>query len=195
MGDVPCNLSSQPNCPSLPVLNISFRLSAAVVAPVEAGERRGSPRNHEPNLLSSVASTDFDVVIREDYLPSYEWREVYPWQSIPPGLEVQLPLDGVTQRRARIPPCWRLQLYVEGVEPEVGRDGKKTFKGFFLRTDLKAESTVLDLRREIARQSKVDLSVEHVKLILDRRVLEDGDTVGALDLFNRQRDLVPVVDW
>ncbi len=32
---------------------------------------------------------------------------------MPPGLQIELPLDGVSARRARIPPSWRLQLWVD----------------------------------------------------------------------------------
>lgn len=136
-------------------------------------------------VLSPVTSTEFEVVLQEEFMPSYDWQEVQPWQSVPPGLEVQLPLDGVTHKRARIPPAWRLQLYVPGGE-ESG--------GFFVRTDLRPDSTVLDLRQEIARKSRVELPLERVKLTLGARTLEDDETANSLNLFNRQRELVAVVE-
>ncbi|CAM9523747.1 unnamed protein product, partial [Laminaria digitata] len=130
-----------------------------------------------------------DTVVREEFVPSYDWQRVYPWQSVPPGLEVVLPLDGVSEKRARIPPSWRLQLYV----PEGAGGGARS--GFFVRTDLKEGSTVLELRREIAWQPRFGLPLERVALTLDGRVLRDDETAGSLDLFNRQRDVVPVIDW
>lgn len=137
--------------------------------------------------MSPVATTDFDVVFEGEFVPSYDWQLVRPWQSVPPGLEVELPLDGIKLKRARIPPAWRLQLYVPGEE------GGGKYNGFFVRTDLRAEDTVLDLRQEIARQSRLALPLEYIALELDGRLLGDDETVEALDLFNRQKDIVPVM--
>ncbi|CBN75641.1 expressed unknown protein [Ectocarpus siliculosus] len=154
----------------------SHRLSAAVVAPTQDGPTQ---------QISEVTTAQINVVLQEDFAPSYKWQQVYPWQSVPPGLEVQLPLDGVGQKRARVPPSWRLQLYV----PE------ESGGGFFVRTDLRAGSTVLELRREIARQPRFGGGgVERVRLSLGGRVLGDEETAEGLDLFNRQRELVALVD-
>ena len=54
---------------------------------------------------------------------------------------------------------------------------------------------MLELRREIARQPRCGLPLERIALTLDGRVLRDDETAGSLDLFNRQRDVVPVIDW
>ncbi|CAM9523818.1 unnamed protein product, partial [Laminaria digitata] len=160
------------------------RVSAAVVAP--AVPEKGVTA---PTLMSPIASTELAVVAQNDFSPSYEWQRVYPWQSVPPGLEVVLPLDGVSETRARIPPSWRFQLYVPG-----GGQGSQ-HPGFFVRTDLRERSTVLELRQEIARQPRFGLlPVDLVTLTLDGRVLRDVDTVAGLDLFNRQREVVAVVD-
>lgn len=158
------------------------RLSAAVVAPSQ----------HGPTQLSAVTTAQIDVVLQEDFVPSYEWQQVYPWQSVPPGLEVQLPLDGVGQKRARVPPSWRLQLYVPGGQERGG--GGAGAGGFFVRTDLRAGSTVLELRQEIARHPRFGLPIGSVRLSLGGRVLGDQETAEGLDLFNRQRELTPLVD-
>ncbi|CAN0439119.1 unnamed protein product, partial [Hapterophycus canaliculatus] len=160
------------------------RLSAAVVAPSQQGHTQ----------LSGVATAQVDVILRRDFVPSYEWQQVHPWQSVPPGLEVQLPLDGVGQKRARVPPAWRLQLYIPGGEQGDGGGSKTQDGGFFVRTDLSAGSTVLDLRREIARQPRFGLALERVRLSLGGRVLGDEETAEGLDLFNRQKELVPLVN-
>lgn len=167
------------HAPSFPRSLDLSRLSAAVVAPSQ----------HGPTQLSQVTTAQIDVVLQQDFVPSYEWQQVYPWQSVPPGLEVQLPLDGVGQKLARVPPSWRLQLYVPG-----GQGGGSGSRGFFVRTDLRAGSTVLELRREIARHPRFGLSVESVRLSLAGRVLGDQETAEGLDLFNRQRQLTTLVD-
>ncbi|CAM9616486.1 unnamed protein product [Pylaiella littoralis] len=158
----------------------SHRLSAAVVAPSQDGPTR---------QLSEVATAQIDVVLQHAFVPSYEWQQVYPWQSVPPGLEVQLPLDGSGQKRARVPPSWRLQLYIPGEQKEGRESG-----GFFVRTDLAAGSTVWELRGEIARHPRFGLPVECVRLSLGGRAIGDEETAEELDLFNRQRELTPLID-
>lgn len=157
-----------------------------------------APSQNGYDLLSEVATKQVDVVLRQDFVPSYEWQQVYPWQSIPPGLEVQLPLDGAGKKRARVPPAWRLQLYVPGGQrdEEGGGSGNSNNGGggFFVRTDLSAASTVLDLRQEIARHPRFGLPLERVRVSLGGRVLGDEETSAELDLFNRQKELVPLVD-
>lgn len=143
-----------------------------------------SQGDHKFTQLSEVTTARIDVVLRQEFVPSYEWQQVYPWQSVPPGLDIQLPL-GDGQKRARVPPSWRLQLYIPG-----GGDGG----GFFVRTDVRAGSTVLELRREIARHPRYGLPVESVRLSLGGKMLGDQETAEGLDLFNRQRELTPVVD-
>lgn len=152
-----------------------------------------TPSDHGASTqLSEVATAHVDVLLQQEFVPSYEWQQVYPWQSVPPGLEVQLPLDGVGQKRARVPPSWRLQLYIP--EGQEGGEGEGRNGGFFVRMDLQANSTVLELRREIVRQPRFGLSLESVTLSLGGRVLGDEETAEGLDLFNRQRDLTPLVD-
>ena len=46
--------------------------------------------------------------------PTYEWQLLAAEAlSVPPGLQVDLPLDGHSLRRARIPPVWRLRVWVD----------------------------------------------------------------------------------
>lgn len=152
-----------------------------------------APSQHGPTQqVSEVTTAQIDVVLQQDFVPSYDWQPVHPWQSVPPGLEVQLPLDGVGQKRARVPPSWRLQLYIPREQEGAGGGGRD--RGFFVRTDLHAGSTVLELRREIARHPRFGLLVESVRLSLGGRVLGDQETAAGLDLFNRQRELTPLVD-
>ena len=46
------------------------------------------------------------------FVPSYEWQPLdEDTAGVPPGLEVELPLDG-RPRAARIPPSWQLRLWL-----------------------------------------------------------------------------------
>lgn len=148
-----------------------------------------------------MASTEFEVVLREPFAATYEWQDVRESHSLPAGLEILLPLDGVGQKRARIPPTWQLQKFIEIVLSGNDGDGlegnsatAKTGDGFFLRTDVRRETTISELRREIASHRRVEgRGVDFVELSLGGRLLEDDETVEALNLFNCQRDFTAVV--
>lgn len=81
--------------------------------------------------------------------PSYDWQKVEPWQTVPQGMEVSLPVgnsaadanDG--QKRARIPPRWQLQVYIE---PKVG----------FLRVDVGPTTTLGSIRAAAARRARAE---------------------------------------
>lgn len=168
------------------------RLSAAVIAPGEPA------RSMEPRVLSPVANTEFEVVLQKQFSATYDWQDVQEWHSLPAGLHIVLPLDGVGKKRARIPPVWQLQKYVEFSGGDGGiSEGIATAKrtgGFFLRADVRPETTVLELRREIARHPRVARrGIDCVELSWGGRVLNDVETVESLDLFNRLRDLAAVV--
>lgn len=45
-------------------------------------------------------------------IPSYEWQWLPDNCIVPPGLQVELPLDGSSRRRARIPPHWQLRVWI-----------------------------------------------------------------------------------
>lgn len=50
-------------------------------------------------------------------VPSYEWQSLPDGCAVPPGLQIDLPLDGRSRPCARIPPCWRLRVWVS---PAIG---------------------------------------------------------------------------
>eukprot|EP01043_Picozoa_sp_COSAG02_P043894 COSAG02_NODE_3863_length_6129_cov_2.692869_3_plen_283_part_00 len=80
---------------------------------------------------------------------SYDWQKVESWQTVPQGMEVSLPVgnsaadanDG--QKRARIPPRWQLQVYIE---PKVG----------FLRVDVGPTTTLGSIRAAAARRARAE---------------------------------------
>ena len=81
--------------------------------------------------------------------PSYDWQKVEPWQTVPQGMEVSLPVGntptGVNdgQKRARIPPRWQLQVYIE---PKVG----------FLRAEVGPKTTLGSIRAAAARRARAE---------------------------------------
>ena len=101
---------------------------------------------------------------------TYEWQTVGDDVSLPAGLDVQLPLDG-TPKRARIPPAWQLQVWVEE-------------KSSFWRCDqLARDTTVGALRHDIASFARCPAA--HVELHLDGRLLDDASTAEELSLFSK----------
>jgi hypothetical protein len=65
---------------------------------------------------AAPASTEL-VVVRagSPFVPSSSWQLLAPWHtSLPPGLEVRLPLDGSGLREARIPPEWQFKVWANG---------------------------------------------------------------------------------
>ncbi|CAM9445208.1 unnamed protein product, partial [Phaeothamnion confervicola] len=138
--------------------------------------------------VSAAAEASVTVMLEQPFEPSWEWEPVHPWQSIPPGLEISLPLDGSGAKSARIPPRFRLQLWVA-----LGAAGDRGDTGFFYRGEVGRDTTVAQIRRTIADDPRVRLPAECVLLRFrraeDSLVVEDGATVGSLGLFARARQL------
>lgn len=145
-----------------------------------------------PKIQVASAETDHDPgsTVRKEFVPSYEWQDVRPWQSVPAGLEIALVLGDASQRRARIPPVWRLRVYVEPVNHHGGSAVRGKGSGFYFRMDVRRDLTVIEIRRSVAEHPLVGCPFEAVKLLLGGKVLEGHDTVESLDLFSRVRELV-----
>ena len=76
--------------------------------------------------------THFEVVAAPPvFEPSYDWAPVLPGQAVPQGLDVRLDI-GEGGKTARIPPEWRLQVWLEDAPP----------KGSFFRKDIAAKASV-----------------------------------------------------
>lgn len=81
--------------------------------------------------------------------PSYDWQKVEAWQTVPQGMEVSMPVgagaagDNDGQKRARIPPRWQLQVYIE---PKVG----------FLRVEVGPMTTLGSIRAAAARRARAE---------------------------------------
>jgi hypothetical protein len=77
--------------------------------------------------------------------PSYEWQEVAEGATVPAGLEVRLQLHdenaaAAPPRLARIPPSWRLQVWMG--EPRA-----------FARVDVRRDAAIVDVEAAIAEQA------------------------------------------
>jgi len=66
-----------------------------------------------------------ELTATDKLIPTYHWVEVPAVASLPPGMEVKMPVGGT--KCARIPETWRLQIVAEGQVDSYRRDvGKHT---------------------------------------------------------------------
>ena len=123
-----------------------------------------------------------DVVPRgaTEFVPDDEWRPVGE-QSVPAGLDIRLPLDG-SEKLARVPPSWRLQLFVE--PPDAGR-------GFFFRADVTRDTPIRALEADLERASLAKgVRRAPVLALRDAQTPFHADaTAGMVNLFAHQHRL------
>ncbi|KAL1527554.1 hypothetical protein AB1Y20_008942 [Prymnesium parvum] len=139
-----------------------------------------SARGAAGDLLCTAAPVGFGVEEgTAEFVPSYEWRPVAAGQSVVAGLELQLDL-AASRRRARIPPTWRLQVYL-------GRE-----HGGFFRMDVQRDTPVGAIERAAAAQAARGRAQPREVCAalwagLDR--LAPSDTVEGAMLFQKQGEL------
>ena len=102
--------------------------------------------------------------------PCYEWKRVESGAELPQGLEVELPLDGASHQRARIPPTWQLQVYVES-------------GAGYVRCAVTRSTTVAELRATAA--AHIGVAADCIVLQLAGRPLDDHETAESLRLLRR----------
>mmetsp|Transcript_59019 Transcript_59019/g.191108 ORF Transcript_59019/g.191108 Transcript_59019/m.191108 type:complete len:364 (+) Transcript_59019:90-1181(+) len=142
---------------------------------VAAREEVLKPCGQQPGNRSST-STSWQV-----FAPSYEWAAVPEEASVPPGLEMNLSMDGSGSRSARIPPSWRML-----VVSEPGNDA--------CRFDVARWSTLAAVRAEVAK-AMADGDLSRVRALLADGVAIAGEgtpescwarTVEHAQLFGRR---------
>ena len=150
------------------------KLLATPDATADADGAAGGARSGEGGACSAAAAAAAEPG------SSYEWVEL-PSDAdggaalrLPAGLEIDLPLDGRSPRRARIPPRWRLCVWT-GDE-----------HGFW-RCDATRHMSARELRRSAA--AFVNAPLERVRLRLGASAVDDDATVEELGLFGRVREL------
>ena len=172
--------------------------NVAVGRYVVRAEMRRSSGSAETVVGDSVTST-FEVVVPHPFVASYTYQVVDEWQEpISSGLEVRLPLDGHSQKTARIPPIWRLQLSL-GTVPGFARvDVSPTTAVHTIREAVAKAATDSLVHRWAAKNAAnasdapqfPPLSSHSILLVLGRtRTLRDDETVGTLDLFHQRSKL------
>jgi hypothetical protein len=125
-----------------------------------------------PRPTKGVVRTEAGELV---LLPCYEWQELPEGVSVPPGLDIEMPLDG-KPRQARIPPRWQLKV--------------STAEHGFWRHEVTKLTSALELRQGAAMH--VGLPLDAVLLSFAGALVEDGATVEELGLFGRERELLVV---
>ena len=139
----------------------------------QAAAAASSSSNPSPTathqLLPAAASSSHYT----PFIPSYDWQWLPEGEgvSVPPGLEIVLPLDGESLRRARIPPNWRLRVWVD--EPLNG----------FWRIDVRRETTMGELN---------DAASEAIG---EKAFLQFGMTGTVFNNFRRHQTVEQVMLW
>lgn len=177
-------------------------LGGALASPVDggvlafsAGEAAEKFAEADPYVLNGIVTSwtvrEWSVVVGSvvgqlpptpPFRASYEWKRTEPDHILPPGLEIEMPLDG-GQQRARIPPEWRVQFNV--------KDQAGFSFTFDVHCDVTRSTTVGELREAAARQATQaqtlgNVSPEQISMTIDGRLGELGDaqTVEEVDLFS-----------
>eukprot|EP00240_Pyramimonas_obovata_P013100 CAMPEP_0118954004 /NCGR_PEP_ID=MMETSP1169-20130426/57550_1 /TAXON_ID=36882 /ORGANISM="Pyramimonas obovata, Strain CCMP722" /LENGTH=244 /DNA_ID=CAMNT_0006901571 /DNA_START=229 /DNA_END=960 /DNA_ORIENTATION=+ len=131
-------------------------------------------------VVANSPSCGFQVM--DKFWPSYDWQHIHTSQDIPAGMEVSMPLDGSGLKQARIPPLWRLQLYLG---PVAG----------FLRMDVRRSTTVLQVKQAAAEHIMKRYTVKGVEvpagtcvgIVKDEVVVPHTSTVEEVDWFTEAR--------
>jgi hypothetical protein len=102
---------------------------------------------------------------------TYEWQELASGVVVPPGLEIDIPLDGGS-KRARIPPQWQLTL---SLSDALG----------LWRVNVSRDTTIATLCRAAAEHAQSGAA----RLLLAGEVVDERLTVEEAGLFGRTREL------
>ena len=175
-------------------------LGGALAAPVDGGillfstgEAAESFAEHDPYVVNGIVTEwhvrEWSVVAGSLELPpvppfvaSYEWKRVEPEMILPPGLEVEMPLDG-GQQRARIPPEWTARINI--------KDAEGFSFTFDLNYDVTRATSIGEMRMAAARHASKagtfgEVSAEQISITIDGRLgeLDDAQTAEEVDLFS-----------
>ena len=171
----------------------TFLLSLLMTAGGRQRHHAGGHHHHRLGVLSGfwlvltpVAHSYPALPVASRFEPSYEWTNVPDDASIPAGLEVKLVLqpDEATGARrpkvARIPPSWRLQLWLDDFH-------------IFARVDVARDTRLAQVEEDIAKQAMAHRTTARdcvTSLWSNGARLPPGGTAEQADLFGKQRTLV-----
>lgn len=148
--------------------------------------------------VGAPVSSYFAVLPQEPFTPSYDWQIVDAWQTVPPGMEVKMPLDGHSHKTARIPPQWRLQLGLGAVPGFARLEVTRATAVHELRASIAATVTTTLAQRWAAKNAPLTAAdapfpptgAHSVLLLLGKtQALRDDETAENLNLFGRRSEL------
>jgi hypothetical protein len=137
---------------------------------------------------SARATVSVEVHAAEEFVPSYEWRPLREWHTIPSGIETRLPLSAAAHKEARIPERWRLQMIMP-----------KPCK-YFLRMDVGRRTSITEIQRAASQHCSphVSLPPECFQVLANGAPLPTTSsepsgglpTVESTDYFNSKKALL-----
>lgn len=143
-------------------------------------EMTASPPNHPGGGSGGTTREGFSVLPASDLPFGYDWQEVRREDHVTPGLEITMNLD-TGHRMARIPPTWRLQIWV-------------STSSRFVRCDVSRSTSIQQITAAVAESLGVDASAVDLvdKAAISQGPISRGDlnaTAEDLRLFDRRRHL------
>lgn len=134
--------------------------------------------HHQPTVTFPQSQVDGQILVQNmtEFIPSYDWRELKPWHTIPSGLETRLPVGSGARKEARIPQPWRLQT-------SMPRPCK-----YFLRMDISRSTTVGQIRSAAAAKCQKPLDCFQI-LIGGDEIDDDSITSEGINLFSQSVEL------
>jgi hypothetical protein len=130
--------------------------------------------NRKTKLEYTTHQTELVVHFPQEFIPTYEYKQIESYNTIPSGLEVILPIDG-SKKMARIPSPWRLQLPM----PAPCK--------YFLRMDIYKDTKLIEI---LTTAEKIcQLAEGCISLISDQEILDSYATAESSNLFNINKTL------
>jgi len=156
--------------------NLIASVSADSVAPpppraANSAAMQAAQRREDEKLAFMESMPMGELTATGRLVPTYQWVQVPPVASLPPGMEVWMPVGG--NKCARIPETWRLQVVAEGQVDSY-------------RVDVGEHTPVIDIM--IGAASRFGWEVHELELRGEGKPIElpDEATVGSAGLFGRK---------
>jgi len=133
--------------------------------------------NKKTKFIYDMTTTQVKLIVHypQEFTPTYDFKIIEIYESIPSGLEVIMPLDGMQKKMGRIPSPWRIMLPMP------------TPCKFFLRMDIYKDTLIQEILKY--GEKLCHLSDNCLSLISDQIVIDHYATAESSNLFNINKTL------
>jgi hypothetical protein len=131
-------------------------------------------RNLKSMIHYGPVASVVSIYEQSEFMPSYDWKPIQVYETVPSGLDIILPLDG-SARLARIPSPWKLQLAL----PAPCK--------YFVRMDIFKETHIYEIITAAEKKCKLK---DCLVLMSDDKVIDPGQDALSSNLFNINKFLM-----